>query len=350
VKILAIETSCDETAICLLECTGELPNPHFKVLANSLISQIDLHKKYGGVFPMLAKREHTKNLPILLEKTLKDAGENLENPAIDYIAVTRGPGLEPALWTGILFAEELSKKWQKPLIPVNHMEGHIWSVLLDTTEAIQFPALALLVSGGHTELVLVKSFKEFEIIGKTRDDAVGEAFDKAARILGLEYPGGPKISLLAQKHREKGLTPSFVFPQPMLHSKDLDFSYSGLKTSVLYKTREMGVLSEEDKEELAHAFEDAAIGVLIQKTRHALENLGTPTLIVGGGVSANAYLQKELHALAEERNTTLLMPPKVLTTDNAVMIGIAAYVMHETDRVDTKNAQTPLQASGNLSF
>ena len=196
-KILAIETSCDETAIALLNINGPLGKPEIKVLGNTLSSQVALHEKYGGVYPNLAKREHEKNLPILLEQTLKEANmSEAELRTIDYIAVTAGPGLEPALWTGITFAEALSKKWCKPVIPVNHMEGHIYSILYNTgpNSKLELPALALLVSGGHTELVHIKDFGLYEIMGRTRDDAVGEAFDKVARMLGLTYPGGSKIS------------------------------------------------------------------------------------------------------------------------------------------------------------
>src|SRR3989344_5440191 len=177
-KILSIETSCDETAIALLDISGELARPDIKVLGNTLLSQVALHEQYGGVFPALAMREHQKNLPILLEQTFKEAGYDLEQPDIDFIAVTSGPGLEPALWTGITFAEDLGKKWGKAVVPVNHMEGHIFSVLYNmlNTECLTLPALALLVSGGHTELVHIKDFGNYEIIGRTLDDAVGEAF------------------------------------------------------------------------------------------------------------------------------------------------------------------------------
>lgn len=348
VKILAIETSCDETAITVLECTGDLPLPQFTILGNSLISQIDIHKEYGGVYPMLAKREHEKNLPILLKKTLAEAGINEESPDIDMIAVTNGPGLEPALWAGLVFAEELGKKWNKQVVPVNHMEGHIWSVLFGRTQPLEFPLLALLVSGGHTELVEVKDFKTFTIIGRTRDDAVGEAFDKAARLLDMPYPGGPKLSALASLHRSKGLTPTFEFPRPMLNSPDFDFSYSGLKTAVLYKVRDLGTLSEGDKGEIAHAFEDAAIGVLVEKTRRAIQSIDVRTLIVGGGVSGNTYLQSELRKMEAEAGIPVLFPSASLTTDNAVMIGMAAYIIHLSGR--TQPQAGALAAKGNLEF
>lgn len=349
-KILAIETSCDETAIAILECEGGLKNPRFQILGNSLISQINLHKEFGGVVPHLAKREHQKNLPILLEQTLKEAGMDMDNPDIDCIAVTSGPGLEPALWTGILFAEELGKKWQKPVLPINHMEGHIYSTLFNLKNSLAFPALALLVSGGHTELVKIDDFGTYAILGKTRDDAVGEAFDKVARLLGLPYPGGPEISKLAETHRKKGLRPVVEFPRPMIHSHDFNFSYSGLKTSVLYflKGKE---ITPELQEEVAHAFEDAAVGVLIEKTRKALEQGGAQTLIVAGGVANNTYLRRELQKLASAFDgLTLLLPEAALTTDNAVMIGITAYIRTEKDPTFVRISSDAIRANGNLTF
>ncbi len=353
-KILSIETSCDETAISLLEITGELNRPEIKVLANSLISQVPIHEKYGGVFPTLAKREHQKNLPILLEKTLEEAKESFESPDIDYIAVTTGPGLEPALWTGITFVEELSQRWGKPIVPVNHMEGHIYSVLYNLPEnlRLELPALALLVSGGHTELVYIKDFGVYEILGRTLDDAAGEAFDKVARILGLSYPGGPKISELAEKSRQRKNELDFTLPRPMLHSKDLNFSFSGLKTAVLYKVRAEEVITEEYKEDMARAFEDAAVDVLVAKTRNALIGLSgeAQTLIVGGGVSANTQLSLQLRKLATEfPGLNAYFPNQLLTTDNAIMIGIASYIRVSRDPELLKR-DIKLEADGNLEL
>src|SRR3989344_1444830 len=247
-KILAIETSCDETAVTLLNIEGTPAKPEIEIFGNTLLSQMHLHEKYGGVYPNLAKREPQTNLPILLDQTLKEAGRNPENPNLDYIAVTAGPGLEPALWTGITFAEELGRKWHRPVVAVNHMEGHIYSVLYKTESnhkseirnpksGLVMPALALLVSGGHTELVHVKDFGNYEIMGQTRDDAAGEAFDKAARMLGLPYPGGPQISRLAEHSRVRSAEDRIKLPRPMMHSKNLDFSFSGLKTAVLYRIK-----------------------------------------------------------------------------------------------------------------
>lgn len=329
-----------------MECEGELPTPSFKVLGNSLLSQIHIHKEYGGVYPMLAKREHQKNLPILLEQTLKEANLSEDQfDEIDYIAVTAGPGLEPALWAGISFAEELGKKWNKPIIAANHMEGHLFSFLFIKDKPLEFPAIGLLVSGGHTELIDIESFSQYKILGKTRDDAVGEAFDKTARLLGLPYPGGPKISALASISRDRGDEDEFKFTRPMLGSDDFDFSYSGLKTAVLYKTKDLGELDDKTREKLARAFEDAAIEPLIKKTRIACEEKGAKSLIVGGGVSANKYLRENLISLSEELALDLRLPPMELSTDNAVMIGIAAYV-----NLKTQKAKIPetLKAQGNL--
>ena len=387
--VLGIETSCDETALALLECQGDLTTPTFKVVAEELFSQIEIHKKYGGVFPMMAKREHGRNLIPLLKNLLQKAGyaqpysstknhssilENtgmillrepellkdfleyiptIEPPTrpvrsreglqrgfasngIDMIAVTTGPGLEPALWVGINFAKALASVWNIPVMPSNHMEGHLFSVLLDTTEKIkrqkskgkiEFPIIALLVSGGHTDLILVKEWLVYESLGTTRDDAVGEAFDKVARILGLPYPGGPEISRLAKQAREKNLPNVFDLPRPMLRSGDFDFSFSGLKTSVLYKVQKMGVLSDDQKAAIAREFENAAIEVLVEKTRRAITQYGARTLVAAGGVIANTELRKKLKELTESiPEVNLLIPELRLSTDNAVMIAAAAYI------------------------
>lgn len=350
-RILSIETSCDETAVALLEINGPLEKPEIKILGNTLLSQAKLHEEFGGVYPNLAKREHQKNLPPLLAETFKQAGESAENPNLDFIAVTTGPGLEPALWTGITFAEELGKRWLKPVVAVNHMEGHIFSVLQDIMEPLTLPALALLVSGGHTELVHVKDFGQYEIIGQTKDDAVGEAYDKVARMLGLSYPGGPKISRLAEISRQRNSEIGFKFPRPMVNSGDLNFSYSGLKTAVLYKLKAEIRTDDEFKEDIARAFEDAAIEVLVIKTGQALEKLGdVKTLIIGGGVSANTHLQREIGKLSEEfPEIKILFPSRELSTDNAVMIGLAGYVQAVLDP-EKLSTNGNLKARGNLSF
>jgi N6-L-threonylcarbamoyladenine synthase len=310
-KILAIETSCDETAIAILECTGNENAAKFCVLGNALLSQIDIHKKYGGVFPALAKREHAKNLVPILESALEEAEllhedtqalsedarakiseilarepglsesffefiSECEPPAIDAIAVTAGPGLEPALWVGINFAKALALIWGKPLVAVNHMEGHIFATLaqaqgdssrrrgvsLCETEAekleiqnVKMPLLALLISGGHTQLVLMRRWLEYELVGETRDDAVGEAFDKVARMLNLPYPGGPEISRLAEEVRssgfrnlssDEGFLKPFILPRQMIKENSCDFSFSGLKTAVLNLLRKIPDIRDQD--------------------------------------------------------------------------------------------------------
>lgn len=387
-KILAIETSCDETGVSVLEYTNRA---QVVVLGNTLASQIELHAQYGGVFPALAKRAHAEKITFLLEQALSDA-ELLEavdaprtdidltflddketllkehiapfltyyaKPAIDYIAVTVGPGLEPALWVGINTAKALSLTWGIPVIPINHMEGHIVTAAVQKVEEntyqitdLTLPALSLLVSGGHTELVLVNGFGEYEKIGQTRDDAVGEAFDKVARILGLPYPGGPAVSGLAATFRTKNIDNPFTLPRPMMHSGDYDFSFSGIKTAVLYTVRDLGhELTPDDKEALAAAFEDAAIEVLIHKTLKAVQEYQAQTIIVGGGVAANTYLRTQLaKALIKKApDTRLLFPEPWLATDNAIMIGLAAATQVISGQIKT-SAPDKLKADGNLSL
>jgi len=344
VKLLGIETSCDETAIAVVEANGDLESASFELLGSAIHSQIEMHREYGGVYPNLAKREHIKNLPIVLEEALKKASVEMEE--IDQIAVTVGPGLEPALWTGITFAKELSEKYNKPLIPTNHMEGHIASVLLANSK-LEFPAIALLISGGHTELVVLNGWKDKKIIGQTKDDAVGEAFDKVARMLGLPYPGGPEISRLAEEAREKKMDEFNVkFPRPMLHSKDYDFSFSGLKTSVLYYIKKHGEITPEHRQEIAREFEDAVVEVLVAKSKKAIEEFNPKTFIIGGGVIANKKIKESFEALVREEypNIKLLIPGKSLTTDNAVMISIAGYLSL------LSGEKLELKAQGNLKI
>ncbi len=349
-KILAIETSCDDTCVAVIEVKESKEKSTFKVLANIVQSQ-DIHKEYGGVFPMMAKREHMKNIGPIFDLAMKKA----KNPKIDAIAVTVGPGLEPALWVGITFAKELGEKLGVPIIPVNHMEGHILSIFPKKTKTFTidkkakiFPSLSLLISGGHTEIVLSKKFGEYKIIGSTRDDAVGEAFDKVARMLGLPYPGGPEISKLAKEQRKINKQSKIILPRPMIHSKDYDFSFSGLKTAVLYYIRDYGPLTEKMKREIAREFEDAAIEVLIHKTLRAVKQYKAKTLIVGGGVSANTYLKKILKRSLKEVDlkTKIYFPVKGLSTDNALMIAIAGYFQYKKG----SKSKSKLKAIGNLAL
>lgn len=340
-RVLAIETSCDETGIAIVEGVKTFSPAGggytFTLLgASALNSQAALHAHYGGVFPSLAKREHEKNLPVILQQALDQAG----NPDFDAIAVTQGPGLEPALWTGITFAQHLAQEKNLPLLLTNHMEGHLISSLAqpqqDLThsksyilEDVQLPVLALLISGGHTEFVLMKNWFEYEVIGETQDDAVGEAFDKVARMLGLPYPGGPEISKLAAHAREKETEFSLELPRPMLHSKNLDFSFSGLKTAVLYALRDMGGIQKLSSEQIAafaKEFENSVGDVLMAKTRKALDETAARTFVIGGGVAANTYLRNRLtHFLKEEFPAVeLRLPDRSITGDNGIMIAEAA--------------------------
>lgn len=475
-KILSIETSCDETAVSIIEATGDLSNPKFSILGNALYSQISTHAEYGGVFPTLAKREHTLNLvpmfklanELALKKTAELSPTGVKNeihqtiklelsseqkkqileilsrendlgPAllefldtheifcVDAIAVTQGPGLEPALWVGISFAKALALALNKPIIPVNHMEGHIVSVLMESNDTaknptatidhpatdtstttknptFQFPALALLISGGHTELVLSTDWHKYEIIGQTVDDAIGEAFDKVARIIGLSYPGGPKVSKLAGESRAESLRERYrtdaslgqnldknaglgeypwTLPRPMLKSPDFNFSFSGLKTAVLYAVRSKlkgrtGTieapaqnseataphLTETEIKTLAEEFENAVTDVIVYKTQRAIEEKNVKTLIIGGGVIANMYIREAFRHLADQTSVQLFTPSISLSTDNSVMIGVAGYlrwsakdtgILKPEDLCDANGVLdmekfADLKADGNLSL
>ena len=350
-KILSIETSCDDTGIAIVE----INDSSITILSNIVNTQT-IHEGYGGVFPAMAKREHIKNIPDVYAEACVMAGLSQENPEIQYIAVTVGPGLEPSLWVGITFAIELSKKLQVPIIPVNHMEGHLLSSLLPTYElqkkidlrAMPENAISLLVSGGHTQLIEIKNTTQYKIIGTTVDDAVGEAFDKVARMLGLPYPGGPAISKLADAGRKQGIASSISFPRPMLHSKDFNFSFSGLKTAVLYHIRDNPLQNEEDKISIAREFEDAAIEVIIKKTIRAIQETGSTHLLLGGGVAANTHLQNELEKAGTEANFAIYYPVKQITGDNALMIAMAGYSNLKTTKptFDYEN----LKANGNLKL
>ncbi len=388
-KILAIETSCDETAISYLQATESPTGVSFAVLGSAVHSQITVHQEYGGVFPKLAKREHQINLvPVLLQALGIDGTKitndtlslppniteilsreselieyfqkfvmNIPKPDIDYICVTSGPGLEPALWVGISFAKALGVIWDIPVVPVNHMEGHILSVLVprDLQEQtfhieythLQFPALALLISGGHTELVLAKNIGDYQIIGKTRDDAVGEAFDKVARILGLPYPGGPEISKLATQYTTGDLP---VFPRPMLHTPDYDFSFSGLKTAVLYYAQSLEQpISEQEKITIAYEFQEAVAEVLITKTKRAIADFGVQTVIVGGGVAANTRIISGLKKMITDEFTDIqfMTPARELATDNSLMIALAGYYKIKKQ---PEAVYGDIRAEGNLSL
>ncbi|MBU0612260.1 tRNA (adenosine(37)-N6)-threonylcarbamoyltransferase complex transferase subunit TsaD [Patescibacteria group bacterium] len=360
-KILSIETSCDETGVSMLEAKGGTKNPSFKILAESLNSQVKIHAPFGGVYPSLAKREHIKNLPILLERTLKKSNLSKKEKPVDLIAVTYGPGLEPALWTGIVFAKELAKKWDVPLMPVNHMEGHIFSVFGKqkgkfVIPKIKFPIISLLVSGGHTELVLVEDWGKYKIIGETLDDAAGEAFDKVARMLELPYPGGPEISRLASQARKlriKNYELKIKLPRPMMYSKNFDFSFSGLKTAVLYLIRDLKkenpniLKNEKIKQAIALEFENAVVETLVYKTKKAIEKYNIKTVILAGGVSANKYLIKQLKKITKG-SQSFLFPYKKLATDNSIMIGMAGYLKYLNNKKGVAIKLSKIKAEGGL--
>lgn len=386
-KILGIETSCDETAVSIIEATGKWNvDFEYRILGNALLSQT-VHSHYGGVFPSLARREHELNLIPLLRKAFEEAGMletgssptetiedilNRENdlrpraleflaahkrPDIDAIAVTHGPGLEPALWVGVNFARALATAWNLPIVPVNHMEGHIIVSMTGfgnpsygKLATFKFPLLSLLISGGHTELVLSREWMRYELIGQTRDDAVGEAFDKVARLLDLPYPGGPEMDKLAKRARDMGLTkPHIQLPRPMLDTNDYDFSFSGLKTAVRRIVEAHAPLTEETKMGIAQEFEEACADVLVAKTLRALEEHNVESLVVGGGVSANLYIRGRLAEGIKEYglSTRLLVPPRELATDNALMIALAGYF-----RALKKEFAEPetIRANGNLKL
>lgn len=401
--ILSIETSCDETAIALIEASGTLNaekrgtgaerrgNLKFKIIKNLVASQIKIHAPFGGVVPNIAKREHLLNLPILMGKILgisnfqfpiKFQIQNSKFPArttiqsgrqildsIDLVAVTVGPGLEPALWTGINFAKQIyaemrgnnkRRKTQKvELQGVSHLDGHIYSFLLNKNKTastkhearstknfgfrhsdFEFPAVHLLVSGGHTTLLLMKDLKTVKKIGETVDDAVGEAFDKTARILGLPYPGGPEIEKLAKK----GNSEEIIFPRPMLNQKNYNFSFSGLKTSVLYYLRDN---KNYKKEDVAASFQKAAFDVLIKKTLRAAEQYKAKSIMISGGVSANKSLAKLFTKELKNLNTKGTHIELLVTqfpTDNASMIAAAAYINY------LRKKKYKLTANGNLNI
>ena len=338
--ILGIETSCDETSVSVVS----ISNKSIEVLSNVVSSQIKLHAKWGGVVPHLASREHAKNIDHVLKLALKESKKRVKD--IDLIAVTSGPGLIGSLMVGVLFAKTLAWKYNKPIVGVNHMEGHIYSNWLGPIREFKisnlkfkidktlFPSLCLIVSGGHTQLVLMTGHGKYKLLGQTLDDAAGEAFDKIARMLGLSYPGGPIIS----KYAEKGNPQAFVLPRPMLKHKNYNFSFSGLKTSVLYLVRDLDKnfqgstlkiprLSLRVKHDIAASVQAAIVEVLVAKTLRAAKEYKAKTIMLAGGVSANHLLRKTLIESAELLDTkpSTLVPSLEYTTDNAAMIAAAGY-------------------------
>jgi N6-L-threonylcarbamoyladenine synthase len=343
--ILGIETSCDETAAAVIEVKKD----SLKILSNIISSQIELHTQWGGVVPNLAAREHLKNIAPVIDAALREA--NIVPEKIDLLAATQGPGLIPALLIGTMTAKTLSYVWKKPLLGINHIEGHIYSNFLEfgvekKEAAINFPAITLVVSGGHTQLVLMRSHLEYEIIGETVDDAAGEAFDKVARLLNLGYPGGPQISKLAEQFSpEIANRFGFLkFPRPMAKSQNFNFSFSGLKTAVLYMTKKhVAELSNpEFVIALCHEFQQAVIDVLILKTLAAAEKFNAKAVMIAGGVSANKELRRQLEIALRENHSDIIFnsPSARYSVDNAVMIaGAASYRYRSMSQEEKNNLQ-----------
>ena len=321
-RVLGIETSCDETGVAIVDTSPwEAGEPAGKgLLGQALYSQIAMHVDYGGVVPELASRDHIKRVIPLINQTLKESKSTLEE--IDAIAYTQGPGLAGALLVGASVAKGLALALNKPVLGIHHLEGHLLSPLLASNANIQFPFVALLVSGGHTQLMEVTGVGEYAILGETLDDAAGEAFDKTAKLLGLSYPGGPAVSALAKQ----GTPGTYQFPRPMKHSGDLDFSFAGLKTSVLTQVKKIsqaGTLSDQDKAHVARGFVDAIVEVLVSKSISALKQSGMKTLVVAGGVGANEQLREALEIACQKEGVAVHYPPLHLCTDNGAMIAFA---------------------------
>jgi len=379
-RILSIETSCDETSAAVIEGKGD----KVKILSNIVSSQINIHKKFGGVVPEVAARNHILNIIPVVEDALKEAfggkypplGKEgikrssspvkwkLEDVGIDLITVTSGPGLMSSLLIGAQTAETLSYTWKKPLININHIEGHIYANWLSPVSKskvksqkskVEFPALALVVSGGHTQLVLMKDHLKYKTIGQTRDDAAGEAFDKVAKILGLGYPGGPIISKMAEKGSDV-----YNFPRPMQNSNNFDFSFSGLKTAVLYFVKDLppltppckgGGLTDKIICDISASFQQAAIDVLIHKTIKATKKYKVKSVLLAGGVAANKELKMQLkEAVEKELNIAFYVPEMHLCTDNAAMVGSAAYYRYKKKPSLAKIAPVKIKVDPNWTI
>ncbi len=344
-KILAIETSCDDTCISVFDSENGF-------LSNITSSQVKIHKKWGGVYPTLARREHQRNLIPVLKKALSQANllkkekgncslsgilnqkdfpikklekflSSYQKPEIDLIAVTIGPGLDPSLWSGINFTKALSYFWNLPVVPVSHTKAHFFAPLILSNP--EFPVISLIVSGGHTELILSENLDTHKVIGKTRDDAAGECFDKSARIIGLDYPGGPQIAKMAQKKTSKKVS----LPRPMLHSKDFDFSFSGLKTAVLYMWQKEEKKDLDFKVAMAKEIQEAISDVLVKKTFKAVKEYKAKRVVVGGGVSANQLLREKM----KQKDPSVILPDLDFSTDNAKMIAITALYEYQKGNI-----------------
>ena len=321
--ILGIESSCDETGVALVRLPDGGATP--QLLSHALHSQIDMHRAYGGVVPELASRDHIRRVLPLTEHVLRESGARLQD--VDVVAFTRGPGLAGALLVGAGVACALGAALDKPVLGVHHLEGHLLSPFL-SEDPPEFPFIALLVSGGHTQLMRVDGVGDYQILGETIDDAAGEAFDKSAKLMGLPYPGGPELSRLA----EGGDPEAFKLPRPLLHSGDLDFSFAGLKTAVLTQAKKLGDELEARKPDLAASTQAAIVDVLVRKTMTALKETGMQRVVVAGGVGANKLLRAQLNAACAKRKIRVHYPELHLCTDNGAMIAMAAAMRLQAGR------------------
>ena len=312
--VLGFESSCDETGVALVDASGKAVP---QLLSHALYSQIDMHQAYGGVVPELASRDHIRRVLPLTHEVMKEAGIALAQ--VDVVAYTRGPGLAGALLVGAGVACSMAAALGKPVMGVHHLEGHLLSPFL-SADPPEFPFVALLVSGGHTQLMRVNRVGSYEILGETIDDAAGEAFDKSAKLMGLPYPGGPHLSKLAQQ----GDAAAFKLPRPLLHSGNLDFSFAGLKTAVLTQAKKLGDELENRKADLAASTEAAIVDVLVKKSMSAMTQTGLKRLVVAGGVGANSLLRKQLNDECSKRGIRVHYPELHLCTDNGAMIALAA--------------------------
>jgi N6-L-threonylcarbamoyladenine synthase len=344
-RILAIDTSFDDTSLAILEWKDLT---HFKLLFNLVSSQAKLHQAFGGVWPHLAKLEHKKNLPLIFSK-IKEMGFAKN---IDVISVTVGPGLEPCLWEGINFSKNLEKELSARLIPVNHLEAHIFSVFFDKNfrkdfkKDSFFPAISLIVSGGHTILVLVENLSAYKMLGETRDDAAGECLDKVARFLGFPYPGGPIIEKLAKKSKKKY---NISLPRPMMGQKNYQFSFSGLKTAVIYLAKRFSDKERKSKDfafDVAREVQNAVFDVLIDKTKRAVQEFKAKSVFVVGGVAANKKLREDFKkGFQELKDIKIFFPPKIFCTDNAAMVGLVGG-FYFSEKINFSK----IQAFGNLKI
>jgi len=331
VHVLGIESSCDESGVALVHWRGDEP---VQLLAHGLYSQAEMHQAYGGVVPELASRDHIRRVLPLARQVLADAGRRLDE--IDLVAYTRGPGLAGALLIGAGIGCALAAALDKPALGVHHLEGHLLSPFL-SAEPPQFPFIALLVSGGHTQLMQVRGVGEYALLGETIDDAAGEAFDKSAKLLGLGYPGGAALAQLARQ----GDGQAFALPRPLLHSGDLDFSFAGLKTAVMTQARKLGpVPTQQQRADLAASTQAAIVEVLVKKSLRALRDSGLTRLVVAGGVGANAELRRQLDAACAALHVRVHYPELHLCSDNGAMIALAAAMRVQAGRTTPERGLT----------